>query len=305
MKKKNGKVVKNTRLSDKLKLIHRNFVLREPTYIDRQRQAIAVWYTLILSVGIVSNLLEISGSFVWFFKWSNSLLLLLTLLWEFAYVIRKTSIRTTILLMAVSTQTFIALDTIYCAVDMTVPNNQMVILMNMLILVTNIIFSLATYQIRVTQIITAIAVFSYVLCMALTHNKPLQEYFFMMFLVFFFITVLGLRIARNGERLQRENTTLKKDEEELLHILRLNKQQVKAYIRLAKEEYSHDKTRLLLEQFDEKSQKNIIANVTEFLRVKATDDKRIEQVFPELTRLREIFANWCCATVNSAKSVSC
>lgn len=52
---------------------------------------------------------------------------------------------------------------------------------------------------------------------------------------------------------------------------------------MAKKEYSEDETRLILSQFNERTQKYIIDNVTKYINAEASTGERIEQTFPDLT----------------------
>lgn len=54
--------------------------VKEKSLLNQRRQRLAVWYVPILVLGALSDLLELSGSFDIFYKFTNSILLLLTLL---------------------------------------------------------------------------------------------------------------------------------------------------------------------------------------------------------------------------------
>ena len=49
----------------------------EKAFLDRRRQGLATWYVSLITVGILADLLELSGSFSAFYKYSNSIMLLL------------------------------------------------------------------------------------------------------------------------------------------------------------------------------------------------------------------------------------
>ena len=159
----------------------------------------------------------------------------------------------------------------------------MVILVNILILTGNTMFSIATYQGLMVLVNVAIAIVAFFSCMMFSANSDYEQYVVMVLLVFTYIGILGLHIARISQRLQDENTSIKQEEEELMHLLKLNKEQLKLYIQLAKKEYSEDETRLILSQFNERTQKYIIHNVTKYINAEASTDECIEQAFPDLT----------------------
>lgn len=275
--------IKEKPLTTKLYGFCKHFIPVEKPFLDQRRQRLAMWYVLILVLGILFDLLEISGSFDIFYKYTNSIMLVLILLWVACYLAKRTSIQRTVSLLSVTTQLFIAIDAVYCAVNPSVPHTQMVILVNILILTANTMFSIATYQGLMVLVNVAIAIVAFFSSMMFSANTDYEQYVVMVLLVFTYIGILGLHIARISQRLQDENTSIKQEEKELMHLLRLNKEQLKLYIQLAKKEYSEDETRLILSQFNEKTQKYIIDNVTKYINAEASTDERIEQAFPYLT----------------------
>lgn len=255
----------------------------ESSYIGRHRLLILSVYFVTLDLLLLSNILGISGAFHPFFTASNSLLLLISFILAVAYLCRKIDIVTTLSLMSLSTQVALSTDTLYSAFDVSVPNTYMVIIINMLLLACNTIVALSTYLTRITQINTAIILATYTVCIIKTNDPVLLDYYFMLFMVLVFFSFLGFHIAKNARRLEVENTALRKDEAQLLQVLRLNKKQVKAYICLASESHDAQQTHNLLDMLGETSQKNILANVREFLRVSNTEKMQIDDHFPELT----------------------
>lgn len=63
--------------------------------------------------------------------------------------------------------------------------------------------------------------------------------------------------------LSKENTFLKKDEEEFFDMLGQEKEQVRAYTELSSERQSFDKTKALLNMVGEDMQQNVVTNVRE------------------------------------------
>ena len=195
----------------------------------------------------------------------------------------KTSITRTMALLSGNTQLFIATDTVYCALSPSVPHTQMVILVNMLILAGNIMFSIATFQRAITLFNVAIAVATFYSCMIFSDNYEFQQYFTMVVLLFTFTGILGLHIAHNTRQLQSDYESIKEEEEELMRVLQLNKEQLKLYIELSKREYKEDETRLILAKFSEKTQKYVVDNVTKYIQGEKYNDDRIKEQFPELS----------------------
>ncbi len=276
MKEKNS-------IRTKLRRLGFSLLKRESNYLDRQRQWLLVCFAVMLSLGILSNILGVSGAFDPFFTASNIVFLVVVVSSFAAYLLGKIGVVKGITFLAVATQVFIGMDILYSAFVPTLKDNTMVILINMLILAGNMFFSLAAYQARLTRWLVGIALGVYLVCVIVTGNESLRNYFFMMLLILLFISVLSLGIARNGEYLVNANKILQREEEELLQVLRINKKQIKAYVALAKERHDVKQTEHLLDLLGEASQKNVIDNVLQYIQTRELSKQNLERVFPELS----------------------
>ena len=267
----------------KLRRLGFSLLKRESNYLDRQRQWLLVCFAVMLYLGILSNILGLSGAFDPFFTASNIVFLVVVVSSFAAYLLGKIGVMKGIAFLAVATQVFIGMDILYSAFVPTLKDNTMVILINMLILAGNMFFSLAAYQARLTRWLVGIALGVYLVCVIVTGNESLRNYFFMMLLILLFISVLSLGIARNGEYLVNANKILQREEEELLQVLRINKKQIKAYVALAKERHDVKQTEHLLDLLGEASQKNVIDNVLQYIQTRELSKQNLERVFPELS----------------------
>ena len=263
--------------------IFRALPQREDNYLDHQRQLIYAIYVRMVSMAILSNLLGISGAFDPFFTITNSVFLVMILMVAGAYLARKISVTKTIAFSAIILHTFISIDIWYSAFVPMLKDNTMVILINMLILTVNMIFSLATYQIRLTQMLNTISVVTYVVCVIVTGDESLRNYSIMMLILLAFIYFISFRIAKNGEHLVNVNKTLQKDEAELLQVLRINKKQIKAYVALAKEQRDVNETTNLFYLLGDVSQRNVVDNVMRYVKDQELRKHHMENIFPELS----------------------
>ena len=267
----------------KLRRLEFSLLKRESNYLDRQRQWLLVCFAVMLYLGILSNILGLSGAFDPFFTASNIVFLVVVVSSFAAYLLGKIGVVKGITFLAVAAQVFIGMDILYSAFVPTLKDNTMVILINMLILAGNMFFSLAAYQARLTRWLVGIALGVYLVCVIVTGNESLRNYFFMMLLILLFISVLSLGIARNGEYLVNANKILQREEKELLQVLRINKKQIKAYVALAKERHDVKQTEHLLDLLGEASQKNVIDNVLQYIQTRELSKQNLERVFPELS----------------------
>lgn len=266
-----------------MRKICRRYIPQEKNILDQRRQRFAAWYVLILTLGILTDLMEVSGSFDIFYKYTNCVMLFFVLLFGALYVVKKSNILRTVSLLAFTTQFFIALDTIYCVITPTVPHTQMVILVNTLILTANIMFSIATYQESVIIVNVITATTTFFVCMLSTNNNKFQQYLLMLALIFAYIGILGIHTTRISQRLQVDNNAIKRESEELLGLLCLDREELKLYAELAKKKCDEGETRAILTRFNEKTRKNVIGNVLKYTEAELYTKKQIEKVFPELT----------------------
>ncbi len=260
----------------------RRFLKRERSFLGHQRLLSLVYYTLLLVFGLTANLAGIAGPPTPFVMWLNSAYLLATLLLFSGYAFRKLPLAATISMMTLVTQLSTSVEMLYCAQSPT-SYNLMLIVGNTVLLAVNAIFSLVAYLKYNCYILGALTMGVYAACMTVTGDPSLGNFFLIFLLAFAFISLLGHRLVKNAHRLEAENTTLRKDEAELLLFLRMNKDQVRAYMELARQDHPHEGTGRLLELMGKESQRNIMANVSAYIRRKEAEDCSMEHAFPELT----------------------
>lgn len=256
---------------------------REKGFINHQRQAILLYYAIAMMIATMSNIIGVSGSFCTFFTVSNSIMLVSFIIFTILYTIKRLEIVQFATFMTASTHIFISVDCIYAAITPSLPNVTMVILVNMLILLGNSIITLATYLTRTAQLTTLLSIATYISCTIITGSQALYDYLFMILIIFCLTSYIGFRITKTVERLQMENQTLRRDEEELMRILRLDKEQIKAYINLAKQEHSTEETNTLLNLLGKTTQMTLINNVVSYIKANESDEALIEKRFPDFT----------------------
>lgn len=266
-----------------LRRIAQSHKARELGFINHQRQTIALFYAIAVSICTLSNITQFSGAFNTFVTTSSCILLVITLIISLCYTAKILDLAHTTLLLILSCQIIMASDCIFSAINHAIPDNDLVISLNMLIMEANTVIILAAYLIPATYIASAITLITYTACVIITDNETLKEYYFLVFMVFCFICFLAFRVTKVTRRLQEENQTLRRDEEELLHILRMNKEQVKAYISLAKRKQSTEETATFLNILGETAQNTLINNVSRFIQSQKTQESILVKKFPDFT----------------------
>lgn len=144
--------------------------------------------------------------------------------------------------------------------------------------------SILAYIRNLPLIISIISIRIYGTCILISDNEILQNFFMLYVLIFASLSLLGKKLIVRIQELEAENTNLKNDEAEMLRILRINKPQIKAYIEFSKKkESTTEEMEKLLELIGERSQRNIINTVSNYLAEKHTKITIVAKTFPELT----------------------
>lgn len=159
----------------------------------------------------------------------------------------------------------------------------MLIVGNMVLLVTNILFSLISYQRNVPLLLSIISIGTYIYCSVTTQNASLVNFIAIYFVIIFFILLFGTLMRIQIKRLNDENNTLKHNETEILQVLHTDKEQITTYSKLSQRIYDNHETGNLLDILDEKAQNNIIENVKNYIIYRSLEKIQLSDIFPELT----------------------
>lgn len=261
----------------------RKWLRREHSLLDRQRLALLLFcYIPFLLLGVAANFLGLTEPSAPFFYYTHTLLVFSAAVFLVLYYRRKISITICFAAFIIIGQTILSVEMIYCAFQRTL-YYDMLIMANMVLLSLNALVATAGMMKRVSVLLGISTLSIYILCAWLAGDEILGSFIIVFVQVFLFSSVIGVWVANSMGQLEHENEDYKKGEKELLHILRLKKDEVKAFVALASEKHSSDGTQMLLERLDTKSKHNLLANVEAYLKTKNTDLEIIGQKFPELT----------------------
>lgn len=261
----------------------RKWLQRETSLLDRQRLALLLFcYIPFLLLGVVANFLGVTEPSAPFFYYTHTLLVFSAAVFLVLYYRRKISITICFAAFIIIGQTILSVEMIYCAFQRTL-YYDMLIMANMVLLSLNALVATAGMMKQVSVLLGITTLFIYILCAWITGDEILNSFIIVFILVFLFSSVIGVWVANSMDQLEHENEEYKKGEKELLHILRLKRDEVKAFVALASEKYSCNGTQMLLEQLDTKSKHNLVTNVEAYLKTRNTDLEIIAQKFPELT----------------------
>lgn len=253
-----------------------------PSFPGRQQLITFVLYTLAMVLGLTANLCGLTGPQNRFTFVLNSVFLAVVILLAMLFLIGRLSLARTFCLVMVVAQLFTCSEMLFCALYPSA-YRLMLIVGNIVLLSVNVMFSLIAYLKNVPYLLGALAMATYIACVVITENDALESFCLVFLLMFLAITVLGNMLVRNMKRLSRENTELRQEEEDILHALKLEKQQVLAYVKLAKQRHDVSYTQNILEQLADESRDNVIRNVKEAINEEEMKKSRMAEIFPELT----------------------
>lgn len=256
---------------------------RESTLIDRQRLTLLLYcYLPIMLIGVVANFLGVTEPSALFFKYTHSLFLLVAIASFWMYCKRRIGIGVCLSAFAIIGQIIISIEMIYCAYHVT-PYYMMLIMANMVLLTMNTMASIAASMKKNTIILGVATIAIYIVCSFLSGDSVMKSFIVIFIIAFVFVSMIGVWMAKCINKMERDNEQLKKEEMELLHILQLKKDEVKVFVSLASEKHLNDGTRVLMERLDERTKRNLLSNVEDYILSRKTDLDIIAVSFPEFT----------------------
>lgn len=250
---------------------------------EHQRFSVFLYGSIILFIGIPLNLLGLTGPTDRIYFWMNTVNLFAGITAFVLYCNKRIGLKSALSTSLVVTQLEIVGEMLYCAFTPSAYHMQLIV-GNLVLSGVLIMLSVIAYMRFLPSVLSLICMSMYTVCIFITDSPSLKNFYILMLLVFATVCILGERLIFSIRKLELENKNLKQDEAELLHILRMNKQQVKAYIEFSKKEKPNSEdTERLLELIGERSQRNIINTVSSYITEKQTEIDLIAKAFPELS----------------------
>lgn len=264
------------------RLLPSSILDRETTFLGKQQLYVYVYYSAVIVLALTANIIGVSGPQKSINLVINSVYIFVIILFFIGYLYRRITLSTALFGIIIVTQVSTMLETINCAYT---PDEYhlMLIVGNMPIFTLNILFSIIAYLKYTPYILGIMSMGTYAVCMIITGNDILSNFFGIFLAIFAVSCILGYRLVQNIRSLEKENTSLKKDEEEFFDLLGQEKEQVRAYFELASGRKDFDKTKALLEMAGEGMRHYIIENVKEYLAVRDTGMLEMESLLPELS----------------------
>lgn len=257
-------------------------VRNETSHFAKQQMITFLLYSFTIVVGLAVNLTGLSGPQKALPLALNTVLFCTILSLLVIHWLGRISMRHTFSSLTVVVQLFTCTEMIICALSPT-EYNLMLIVGNMTLLAANVMFSLIAYLKNIPLILGGVSMLTYIACAVITDDENLKNFSVLYLAMFAAVTVLGNLLVNNIRKLNEENSELKHDEEEILNVLMMGKEQVMAYVRLSKRRCEAPETKTLLGLLDDKARSNIIRNVTEAVAFMEMERNSLNSVFPELS----------------------
>lgn len=256
---------------------------REHNTIDKERVSLLLFcYIPIMLIGIAANFLGITEPSASFFNYTHSLCLITAVLFFYLFCKRRISVSTCLAAFTIIGEAVISIEMIYCALHAS-PYYNFLIMANTVLLALNVMVSVSAYMKKNTIVLGCATVFIYIVCSYLAEDAILKSFIMVFLIAFCFVCFAGFLVATSANKLERDNEKFRRDEIELLHILRLKRDEVMTYLSLASKKYDYDGMKVLFERLDAKSRRNLLTNVDAYMRTRDTDLEIMEKVFPEFT----------------------
>lgn len=259
-----------------------SIVKNDQSQFAKQQMITFMLYSFTLVIGLVVNLSGLSGPQMRLPFMLNIVFLIAILSLIVACRLGKISMRHTFCLLTSVTQLFTCIEMILCALTPT-EYNLMLIVGNTVLLMANLMFSLIAYLKNISLILGGVSMMTYIACTVITGDVNLKNFAILYMVMFLTIIILGNLLIKNIHHLNEENSELKHDEEEFLNALKMEKEQILAYARLAKNQLGIQETKALLDMMDEDARNNIISNVMEAVASMEMERNSLSSIFSELS----------------------
>lgn len=255
---------------------------REETAIGKQQFSALSIYTFTMVVGMGATLLGFMGPQGFAPYLLNSIYVGAAIVMYLVYIFGKTSVNLAFGVIISLTQIFTSLEMLLCAFN---PSDYALklIIADVVILVVNILFSLIAYLKYVPLLLAASGVIVVWACALITDDSSMQNFAVLFTLIFINTAILGGKLLANLKQIRAENDDLKKEEQEILSILKMKRSGVKAFTELAKREHDYKDTAQYLDIMGVVARQNLIDNVKAYLIEREQQKLSYEHLFPELS----------------------
>lgn len=262
-------------------ILHK-FLLREVSFIGRQRLTTLVFYDLILVMGFVFNITGITGIENQLFIGANTLFLLAVGVLFVLYIFGRMQLKVCLYATTISTHIFLTAETVMIDCENSALNNQ-IALASIILLALNCLYSTLSYLKWNPLLLGGITVAVCALYMCRMNDGAMRDFMVLITVSLIVMSICGERLVANSALLSSENAKYRQDEQELLLLFRMNRTQMRAYIHLGINTYATAVVEKLFAELDPETARNIMTNVMLHANEKKSTVKKIKKALPCLT----------------------
>ncbi|MEG2060244.1 MAG: LuxR C-terminal-related transcriptional regulator [Alistipes sp.] len=256
---------------------------REEGIIGRQRVVAFIYPVIILMVGIILNLCEALGPISLFYKIANSIHGAIVITVFVLYLYRRFPLSMVMSILCVVSQIELSAETIHCAFENT-PYAIGLIIGNMVLSAIILLISIVAYLRAIPCVVAALSMSTFIFSIYMTDNLVLDNFLIIFFLAFLLLALLGWTLTSNSSGLERENSNLKDEQQLVLDVFHLSKEQLLAFMSLAREKkLQPEQTSEFLRTIGGAPAQQIRNNVAYYLRQGAIEFDKLSERLPELT----------------------
>lgn len=264
-----------------------DYIVNRDTPLSVRVECISIAiYVVTLFLGLVATVLGLTGPQTTLLAFSNRLFFGTLCLLIGLFLLGRITYKTFFTILLHCTLLFTSVEMIYAAIYHSV-YYMMLLVGDMFILAVNHLFALLTYRRNTSFVLGGSGIGIYILCMLLTHDSSLYNFFITYLLMFVALMLMGHFMYVSKTQLVERVASLEEEKEAdmaLLHLFRLERQNIKAFAMLAKKHHNVMEADKLLDMLDNDSQFCLLNNIRAVLQAKAVKNVQMEIAFPELTR---------------------
>lgn len=267
---------------------HKNYLKRfldERSHDGLQRQQIITYLiaTCLVTVGMPLHLLNIIGSEMPVLRWLSVTALVMSLATFGLWFFKKLSLKKAFSMIALVVQVVQTSKIMYISLTMPANKNYLVVVNGFISMMLMVM--LAISYLRTATIIIGLAnTATLIAATVIVNTEILTQAVIVIILFTVFFIALSDMMYRNVKHLQNENEQYHSEEKTLLATLKLNRNEIRSYIKMCRTENIEDQdTDILFGMLSEKSQRNVINAVERKKALDASRKKDISELLPDLT----------------------
>lgn len=259
--------------------------IRHRTSRTSERQMFLV-YTFLWGIIIftcIINLLSLSGPTLPFIRYLISALILTNCVAAALYYFRKMGLEAAFATLILSSFTETAIEMIVMSFDVS-SYGMMLIMGNVSLLVIASTLPIVAYAKRLPYIVGMLSMLTYIACTLITGSTTLLNFMVIFVFIFAFISIFGEMIVHNYLESERENSSLKHNEEAMLSFFRMNRDEMTGFIKLSKDKgLDMYQTEQLIEALSPETKERLMNTLNYYNIEKQSEDYLIKAALPELT----------------------